>query len=394
MKVLVYSHEFPPFLGGLATTSMKLVEGLSSQVSCLVAIVPSYGSNQEIIDNKLNCEIKRVPLLGSRYIRSIPFFQQFLGFFFLFYHLVVIKPDVVLFITEEAESVGGLVSIFVEFRSVVRVAGSGIVTCFHGSDFNKRILKYPMSTLYKKSNRIIAVSNYTKSLLEGIGVDDKKIRVIYNGVKSSMLESPVNKDKVEFLEKKYKINKEDKVIITIARVLPRKGQDHVIRALPGVLKKVPNLIYMIVGEGKYRQEFEKLAVQLNVSSHVIFTGGVENSSIVDFLDLSDLFVMPNRAWNNKVEGLPNAIIEASARGKAVIAGNHSGSVEAVVHGETGLLVDSTDPEKIGDAMTEILTDNHKLKEYGLKGKEFIRNNFREDIMIKNYINQIEEVADI
>ena len=115
---------------------------------------------------------------------------------------------------------------------------------------------------------------------------------------------------------------------------------------------------------------------------------------MDFLDLSDLFVMPNRAWNNKVEGLPNAIIEASARGKAVIAGNHSGSVEAVVHGETGLLVDSTDPEKIGDAMTEILTDNHKLKEYGLKGKEFIRNNFREDIMIKNYINQIEEVADI
>ena len=113
---------------------------------------------------------------------------------------------------------------------------------------------------------------------------------------------------------------------------------------------------------------------------------------MDYLDLSDLFIMPNRAWNNKVEGLPNAIIEASARGKAVIAGNHSGSVEAVVHGETGLLVDSTDPEKIGDALIEILTDKKKLNEFGQNGKEFIRNNFREDIMIKNYINQIEEVA--
>jgi glycosyltransferase involved in cell wall biosynthesis len=69
-------------------------------------------------------------------------------------------------------------------------------------------------------------------------------------------------------------------------------------------------------------------------------------------------------------------------------------VEAVVHGETGLLVDSTDPEKIGDALIELLTDDHKLKQYGLKGKEFIRNNFREDMMLKNYINQIKEVAGI
>jgi len=393
MKVLVYSHEFPPFLGGLATTSMKLVKGLSNRVDSLIAIVPSYGLNQEIIDNELNCEIKRVPFLGSRYIRSIPFIQQFIGFFYLFYYLVVNKPDVVLFITEEAESVGGLVSYFINFRSIVRVAGSGIVTCFHGSGFNKRILKYPMSNLYKKSDRIIAVSNYTKSLLLSIGVDDKKIRVIYNGVNNSMLEYPVNKEKVENLKMKYKIKKEDKVIITIARVLPRKGQDNVIRALPGVLKIVPNLKYIIVGEGKYRKKFEKLAAELNVDSQVIFTGGVENSSIVDYLDLSDLFIMPNRAWNNKVEGLPNAIIEASARDKAVIAGNHSGSVEAVVHGKTGLLVDSTDPKKIGEALTEILTDDNKLKEYGLNGKEFIINNFKEDMMVENYISQIEEVAD-
>lgn len=394
MKVLVYTHEFPPFLGGLATTSLKLVEGLSGQVASLVAVVPGYGPGQESIDRDLDCEIKRVPLLGIGYLRSIPFFQQIVGFFFLLYYILVNKPDVVLFITEEAESVGGLVSKFVKFRSVVRVAGSGIVTCFHGSSFNKRILKYPMTTLYKRSNRVIAVSNYTKSLLTGIGVDDEKIRVVYNGVKSSMLEGPVDKEKVKQLKKKYGIGMKDKVIITIARVLPRKGQDYVIKALPDVLKKVPNLKYMVVGEGKYRQEFENLAVNLNISSNVIFTGGVKNTSIKDFLDLSDLFIMPNRAWNNKVEGLPNAIIEASARGKAVIAGNHSGSVEAVVHGETGLLVDSTDPGKIGDALIEILTNKKKLDEFGRNGREFIRNNFRQDIMIKNYFNQLEEVADL
>ncbi len=394
MKVLVYTHEFPPFLGGLATTSLKLVKGLSGSKNSLVAVVPDYGADQEKVDQNLKYEIKRVPLLGRRYIRSIPFLQQIIGFFFLYYYVVVNKPDVVLFITEEAESVGGLVSKFVKFRSVVRVAGSGIVTCFHGTGFNKRILKYPMSALYEKAERVIAVSNYTKSLLEGIGVDNKKIRVIYNGVKSTFLDSPVNKENIELLRKKYGIRDKDLVMVTIARVLPRKGQDHVIRALPGILKKVPDLKYMIVGEGKYRHEFEKLADSLGVSGHVVFTGGVENSSVIDFLDLSDLFIMPNRAWNNKVEGLPNAIIEASARGRAVIAGNHSGSVEAVVHGETGLLVDSTEPEKIGEAVTEILTDKKKMVKYGKKGREFIRSNFQEDIMIKNYIDLLEEVADL
>ena len=393
MKVLVYTHEFPPFLGGLATTSLKIVEGLSAESNDLVAVVPSYGSGQKEIDRKINCEIKRVPLLGKRYIRSIPFLQQVIGFIFLNYHIFVSKPEAVLFITEEAESVGGLVSVFSRFRSVVRVAGSGIVTCFHGNSLNKRVLKYPMARLYEKSEKIVAVSNYTKSLLEGIGVDESKIRVIYNGVKSSLLENPVNKENVESIKSNYGIGKNDPVIITIARVLPRKGQDHVIRSLPEVIKKIPGIKYMVVGEGKYLADFKNLADQLGVGGNVIFTGGIDNSKIVDYLDLSDLFIMPNRAWNNKVEGLPNAIIEASARGKAVIAGNHSGSVEAVVHGETGLLVDSEDPGKIGEAIIEILTDNNKLKEYGENGREFIRNNFREEIMVKNYINLIKEVAE-
>ena len=392
MKVLVYTHEFPPFLGGLATTSLKLVKGLSHGKNSLIAVVPGYGPDQEKIDRELDCEIKRVPLLGRSYIRSIPFLQQIIGFFFLSYHIVMNKPDVVLFITEEAESVGGLVSKFIQFRSVVRVAGSGILTCFHGRGFTKRVLKYPMSTLYEKSERVIAVSNYTRSLLEGIDVDTKKIRVIYNGVKSSFLENPVNTEKVKLLRNKYGISDDDSVMVTIARVLPRKGQDHVIRSLPGVLREVPNLKYLVVGEGKYRQDFEKLAESLGVGNHVVFTGGVENSSVIDYLDLSDLFIMPNRAWNNKVEGLPNAIIEASARGKAVIAGNHSGSVEAVLHGKTGFLVDSTKPEKIGEAITGILSDKKKLVKFGENGRELIRSNFQEDIMIQNYIALLEEVA--
>ena len=375
MKVLLYSHEFPPFLGGLATTSLKLAEGISNKGNDLTALVPSYGGEQKAFDDASDFNIKRIPLLGNKLVKGIPFVPQIIGFFFLAYYLKKIRPDVVLFVTEEAESVGGLVSNFISFRSVVRVAGSGIVTCFHGSSFHKSILKYPMSTLYKKTDRVVAVSNYTKSLLEDIGVNSGKIRVIYNGVYSSLLTDPVNIDSVESLRQKYGIEKTDRIIVTIARVLPRKGQDNVIRSIPKILEEVPGLKYLVVGEGKYKKDFEQLADDLGVADKVIFTGGVENSRINDYLDLSDIFIMPNRLWNNKVEGLPNAIIEASARGLPVIAGNHSGSVEAVVHGETGFLVEAEDPEKIGEALIELLTDKEKLESFGKNGKQFIKNNF-------------------
>ena len=150
----------------------------------------------------------------------------------------------------------------------------------------------------------------------------------------------------------------------------------------------------MVGEGKYKNAFKELSQQLNIEENVIFTGGVNNSDIIDYLDSSDLFIMTNREWNNKVEGLPNAIIEASSRGLPVIAGNHSGSREAVLNGETGFLVDSRNVDEISDAIIEILTDNKKKNDFGSNGKNFVINQFRESMMIENYVDVIQEVAGI
>ena len=394
MKVLLYSHEFPPFLGGLATSSMKLVKGISSYSHEVIAVVPSYDSTQKSIDADLDSKVYRIPFLGNKIVKSIPFLQQIIGFFALLYFILREKPEIVLFVTEEAESVGGMVSRFVKFKSVVRVAGSGILTCFKGDKLTKTLLKYPMGLLYKKSERIIAVSNYTKSLLEDIGVDDSKISVVYNGVNEDLLGKQKNSENIAKLKSTLGINEEDKVIVTIARVLPRKGQDYVIKALPKVLEKIPNVKYLVVGEGKYKNAFKELSQQLNIEENVIFTGGVNNSDIIDYLDLSDLFIMTNREWNNKVEGLPNAIIEASSRGLPVIAGNHSGSREAVVNGETGFLVDSRNIDEISDAIIEILSDNNKRDDFGSNGRNFVINQFRESMMIENYVNVIQEVAGI
>jgi len=391
MKILIYTHEFPPFLGGLATTSYKLAKGIGASGIEVVVLAPSYSSNDKTVDQSLPCKVIRVPGLGNKWVKKISFLELFLGWIFLIKTLINEKPDTVLFITEEAEVVGGLLPFF-SFNPVVRIAGSGITTCFYENKLAKRILRFPMRRLYDKSKMIIAVSNSTKELIQSVGVPEEKIEVLYNGVENYMLTKEPDIVAVDKLREKYGIGDEDKVLLTVARVLPRKGQDTVIKALPMVLKEFPRLKYLIVGEGRYRAQFLELAREKDVSESVIFTGGVKHEETINFIDLADIFIMPNRYWNNKVEGLPNALIEASARGVPLIAGDHGGSKEAVRNNMTGLLVDPESVEDVARAILEILNDNKRALKMGKSGKEAVTKYHTEEGMIENYISAISKAV--
>ena len=391
MKLLIHTHEFPPFLGGLATTSYKLAKGIGDSTIEVVVLAPGYSSNDKAVDENLPCRVIRVPGLGGKWIKIIPFAEVLLGWIYLVKTLMNEKPDTVLFITEEAEVVGGLLPFF-SFHPVVRIAGSGITTCFYGSKITKRIMRFPMRRLYDKSQLIIAVSNSTKELIQSVGVPEEKIEVIYNGVQNCMLTKETDTMAVDNLRKEYGIRDEDKVLLTVARVLPRKGQDTVIKALPLVLKEFPRLKYMIVGEGRYKEKFSELALEKGVNDNVIFTGGVAHEETINFFDLADIFIMPNRYWNNKVEGLPNSLIEASARSVPLIAGDHGGSREAVRDNVTGLLVDPQSVEEVAQAIITILKDDKMALEMGKSGKDTVIKFHTEEEMIGNYISAINKVV--
>ena len=391
MKLLIYTHEFPPFLGGLATTSHKLANGIGASDMEVAILAPAYSSDDKNVDESLPCNVIRIPGLGSKWIKSIPFADIVLGWIYLLKTIMSEKPDAVLFITEEAEVVGGLLPSF-SFNPIVRIAGSGITTCFYGNKFFKRLMSIPMKRLYDKSSKIIAVSNNTKELIESVGVPGDKIEVVYNGVENYLLEKEPNQDAINELKEKYAIGDEDKVLITVARVLPRKGQDMVIQSLPTILREFPSLKYIVVGDGRYKDKFSELADEIGVSENVIFTGGVPHGEIIDFIDMSDIFIMPNRYWNNKIEGLPNALIEASAREKPLIAGNHGGSVEAVRDNKTGLLVDPESVQDIAQAILTILNDDKKASQMGKLGRENILEFHTEKGMINNYISAIKKVS--
>lgn len=165
-----------------------------------------------------------------------------------------------------------------------------------------------------------------------------------------------------------------------------------IRALPGVISEFPGIKYLVVGEGRYTDKFKELAREMNVSESVIFTGGVRHEDTLDYYDLSDIFVMPNRYWNNKIEGLPNSIIEASARAKPVVAGNHGGSIEAVRDGVTGLLVDPESVEDTARALLSLLRDEKTAHSMGVKGREKVIESHTEKSMIESYASAIKEAG--
>lgn len=391
MKVLIYTHEFPPYLGGLATTSLKLAKGISGSGIEAVVLAPGYGRDDVEVDRRLGCRVIRIPGLGSKWIKALPHADILLGWLFLMLALRNEKPDVVLFITEEAEAAGGLVP-GISFMPAVRVAGSGITTCFYGNRLLKRMMRFPMRRLYGHAGIIIAVSKNTKQLLESVGVPGGRITVIYNGVGEELLSKGPDKEKLRGLRAKYGIHDGAKVILTVARVLPRKGQDMVIRALPTIKEEFPDVVYLVVGEGRFKEKFGELAEDTGVGDSVIFTGGVNHDEIIDYIDLSDVFVMPSRYWDNKIEGLPNALLEASARGKPVVAGNHGGSAEAVKNGVTGILVDPESVADIADAVTSLLRDPEKARMIGESGREMVRESHTEDGMINNYVNALKNAV--
>src|SRR5690606_11449918 len=131
------------------------------------------------------------------------------------------------------------------------------------------------------------------------------------------------------------------VAVCVSRLVPRKGQDTLIRAWPAVLRRVPEAALLLVGGGPYRPELQRLAERCGVAGSVVFTGSVPWEELPAHYDAGDVFAMPCRTRRRglDVEGLGIVYLEASATGLPVVAGNSGGAPDAVLDGETGVVVD-------------------------------------------------------
>ncbi|WP_084956893.1 glycosyltransferase family 4 protein [Thermoactinospora rubra] len=161
------------------------------------------------------------------------------------------------------------------------------------------------------------------------------------------------------------------VVLCVSRLVPRKGQDQLIRAWPRVLRAVPGAVLVLVGGGPYRRRLERLAAGLGDS--VRFAGTVAAEELPGYYAAADVFAMPcrTRLGGVDVEGLGIVFLEASACGLPVVAGASGGAPDAVRHGETGLVVDGRSVAEVAGAVIDLLTDRARAAKLGTLGREWI-----------------------
>jgi phosphatidylinositol alpha-1,6-mannosyltransferase len=168
------------------------------------------------------------------------------------------------------------------------------------------------------------------------------------------------------------------VIVCVSRLVPRKGQDMLIRALPEVRHRVPGAALLLVSGGPYRKKLERLAAQRGVASDVIFTGSVPWAELPAHYAAGDVYAMPcrTRAAGLDVEGLGIVYLEASATGLPVVGGDSGGAPDAVLEGETGYVVGGRDVAALADRLTGLLSDPVAAKAMGAAGRAWVEREWR------------------
>ena len=249
---------------------------------------------------------------------------------------------------------------------------SNIVALSHGHEVwwaKIPILKQILRKIIKDVDKLGYLGAFTKNEISKATTEINKLVQIAPGIDTNYFQP---KKPNPALIAKYQLEGR-RVIVCVARLVHRKGQDQLIKALPSILEKFPDAILLIVGQGPIEQMLRNSARQLGVTHKVIFTGRVPHGDLADYICLGEVFAMPvrSRFFGFEVEGLGIAYLEASACGLPVVVGNSGGATDAVIDQVTGLSVDGTNVNEITDAICRLLADPAKAQAMGQAGRGWV-----------------------
>ena len=183
-----------------------------------------------------------------------------------------------------------------------------------------------------------------------------------------------------------------RVLLSVSRLVERKGHDVVLKALPIIVEQIPQVIYVIVGFGPQEAHLRSLVAELGIADRVIFVGYVSEEDLPTYYNACDVFVMPSRQIDGRegIEGFGIVYLEANACGKPVIGGNSGGVAEAVQDGVTGLLVDPLDHYAVANAVIKLLCDPDLARRLGAQGRERAEREFawsKQAIRLRNALEE-------
>lgn len=255
----------------------------------------------------------------------------------------------------------------------------------HGRRFGPKLMLYNLldGLMVRRADRVIAVSKEIAKRMKRARIDSKKICLIENGVN---LERFQKKIASESIKESLGIKKDVPVVATVGALTEEKGHLYLLRAIPKVVQRFPEAIFLFIGDGRERPNLEKTTSSLGIKNSVIFAG--MRNDVPGLLSILDVFVLPSLN-----EGLPMALLEAQAARIPVVATRVGAMPDVVEDRVTGILVSPKDPQAIAEAIIMILSDKKFASDIAHKGFERVRDHFSSEKMGDKYIAIYKELIE-
>lgn len=340
MKILLFTLEYPPFHGGVANYCGNLIKYWPEQDS--ISTLDNSGGG--LINNKLPI-LKWIPAcLALR--EKIK--QNKIG------HILTgnILP---------LGYASLICSIFYKIKYSV---------ILHGLDLSLAMAnprkKFLAGKILLNADKIICANNFAaKIACENFPAIGRKITIANPGIEAIKTDSPQN---IEKLKEKYFL-KNKIILLSVGRIVKRKGFDSVIEAMPKVLEKIPDLFYVILGNGPELKNCESLISNLGLSGNVKIIKNADNIERDGWYGACDIFIMASKNINGDFEGFGIVYLEANSAGKPVIAGDSGGVNDAVIDGINGILVDPENSGQIISAIIKLAKDQSLRQRLGEQGRK-------------------------
>jgi phosphatidyl-myo-inositol dimannoside synthase len=361
-RVLLVTNDFPPRRGGIQSYLENLVDALVAADTIALTVYAPKWRGCEDYDAAAPYEVVRHR--GT---------------------LMVPEPSVAgrmrrLIRNHDADTVWfGAAAPLALMAPLARDAGARrVIASTHGHEVGWSMLPLARTALRRigtGTDVVTYVSRYTRGRFASAFGSAAALEYVPPGVDTDRF-APDEVARAE-LRARYRLGQRP-VVGCVSRLVPRKGQDMLIRAMPSIRQRVPGAALVIVGGGPYRTTLRRLAHSFGVAEHVVFTDAVPGNELPAHHAMADVFAMPcrTRGAGLDVEGFGIVFLEASAAGVPVVAGRSGGAPETVRDGETGVVVDGWDVGTIAAAVGDLLADPDRAARMGAAGRRWAVDNWQ------------------
>ena len=376
-RTMLVTLDFPPMIGGVASYWANLARLMPSDRFFVLA---EEGDSSLDFDVNQSFLIYRQNLISCR--RWL--WPRWLPLLWAMYRLARMK-QIQRFIVAHVLPTGTAALIL---KKILRIPYN---VSIHGLDVawaqRSKRKKWLTKIIFKNAESVIVNSDFTRQRLQSLcHIAPGKIHLVYPC--PNVVAAPAEVSREEFL-KKYNLENK-RFILTVGRLIERKGQDKVIEALPRIMRAVPAVAYLVVGRGPKLDSLRASVKELKLEKQVRFCTDILDSELPAFYQNSELFIMPSRQLEDgDVEGFGIVYLEANHYGLPVIAGRSGGASEAVEHGINGLLVDPLSVNDIAQAIMSLLTNQVRACEFGERGRRRVAERFTWSEQARELVKALE-----